>query len=112
MGGSGTDYGNGIAVDSSGNAYLVGTTSSPDFPTLNPFQPNLADHERVVAKLNATGSALVYSTYLGGSHSDTGYSIAVDSSGNAYVCGMTGSFDFPVTANALQTMMAGYLSAM
>ncbi len=112
LGGSGTDYGNGIAVDSSGNAYLTGTTASPNFPTLNPFQPNLAGITNgFVAKLNATGSALVYSTYLGGSHSDTGYSIAVDSSGNAYVCGMTGSFDFPVTANALQTMMAGYLSA-
>jgi uncharacterized repeat protein (TIGR03803 family) len=111
LGGDGTDYGDGIAVDSSGSAYLTGATTSINFPTLNPIQANLAGTVNVfVAKLSATGSSLVYSTYLGGSRSDNGRGIAVDSSGNAYVCGMAQSYDFPVTANAFQTMMPGYLN--
>ena len=96
LGGSGLDQGNGIAVDSSGNAYVTGYTISTDFPTMNPFQPIYGGNEDAfVAKLNPTGSALVYSTYLGGSGLDQGNGIAVDSSGNAYVTGYTGSTDFP-----------------
>jgi len=103
LGGSYQDFGYAIAVDSSGNAYVTGWTQSSDFPTANPLQANLRGQygNAFVAKLNAAGSALVYSTYLGGSYQDFGYAIAVDSSGNAYVTGVTDSSDFP-THNPLQ----------
>ena len=114
----GGDWGQGIAVDSSGNAYVTGVTTSTNFPTVNPFQATnkaAAAHPgndtAFVAKLNSTGSALVYSTYLGGSEADEGFGIAVDSAGNAYVTGATQSRDFP-TANPLQATneedVAGY----
>jgi hypothetical protein len=111
LGGSGIDEGYGIAVDSSGNAYVTGWTTSRDFPTANPIQPvNLSGKydygTAFVAKLNSNGSALVYSTYLGGSGGDWGYGIAADSSGAAYVTGYTGSTDFP-TVNPLQATLAG-----
>src|ERR1019366_3605271 len=95
LGGSGYDQGNGIAVDSSGNAYVTGTTASADFPTTpGAFQQSCGSgcvnaFTAFVAKINATGSALVYSTYLGGSGDAGGNSIAVDSAGNAYVTGGT-----------------------
>jgi hypothetical protein len=110
LGGSGFDQGIGIAVDSSGNAYVTGLTDSLDFPTVNPLQRALArvDHANAfVAKLSADGSALVYSTYLGGRGNtggagwDQGNSIAVNALGNAFVTGVTDSPDFP-TANPLQ----------
>ena len=108
LGGSTSDSGNGIAVDSSGNAYVIGATSSSDFPTTaGAFQTTLLASEygsnAFISKLNSVGSTLVYSTYLGGSTSDYGYGIAVDSSGNAYVTGATYSSDFPTTAGAFQT---------
>jgi beta-propeller repeat-containing protein len=107
LGGSGFDEGLGIAVDSSGNAYVTGLTQSTNFPTANAFESALSGVEDAfVAKLNATGSALVYSTYLGGSGFDVGYGIAADSSGNAYVTGVTGSTNFP-TANAFQSASGG-----
>ncbi len=100
LGGSGEDSGLGIAVDASGNAYVMGQTGSTDFPTASPIQ---AAHgggltDAIVTKLNAAGSALVYSTYLGGSANDLGGGIAVDASGNAYVTGFTGSTDFPTAS--------------
>ncbi len=100
LGGSSADEGDGLAVDSSGNAYVTGTTYSTDFPTANPLQAtNHGTRNAFVAKFNATGSALVYSTYLGGSSGrDAGLGIAVDSSGNAYVTGLTGSTDFPIVS--------------
>jgi hypothetical protein len=102
LGGSRGELGNAIAVDSSGSAYVVGYTLSMDFPTANPFQASLKGLTNVfVSKLNATGTGLVYSTYLGGSDVDTGWGIAVDSTGNAYVGGITGSTDFP-TVNPFQ----------
>jgi uncharacterized repeat protein (TIGR01451 family) len=106
LGGSGADYGNGIAVDASGNVYVTGSTNSTDFPTANPLQSQCGSCEigggdAFVVKLNASGSALVYSTYLGGNSSDQANGIAVDASGNAYVVGYTQSSDFP-TANPLQ----------
>jgi len=102
LGGSGVDSCAGIAVDSAGNAYVTGTTGSTDFPTANPLQAtNHGSGDAFVTKLNAAGSALVYSTYLGGSGSDQGNGIAVDSSGDAYVTGETWSTDFP-TVNPLQ----------
>src|SRR5438874_1208469 len=96
LGGSSSDFAFGIAVDSSGNAYVTGHTASTDFPTANPLQSkNAGSSDVFVAKLNASGSALIYSTYLGGSSSDFAFGIAVDSSGNAYVTGQTASTDFP-----------------
>jgi hypothetical protein len=109
LGGSSTDYGNGIAVDSAGNAYLVGTTTSNDFPTMNPLQPTYGgggNGDAFVTKLNPAGSALVYSTYLGGSDSDDGYGIALDGAGDAYVTGTSASTNFP-TMNPLQASNAG-----
>jgi hypothetical protein len=101
LGGSNDDYGNAIAVDSSGNAYVTGQTLSTDFPTVNALQATCASCssgliDAFVAKLNSAGSALVYSTYLGGSGVDGANGIAVDSSGNAYVTGSTNSTDFPI----------------
>jgi Beta-propeller repeat len=115
LGGSGCmffgDQGTSIAVDSSGNAYVTGRTCSPDFPTVNPLPaPNntlRGSGDAFVSKLNATGTALIYSTYLGGSDSnlpenygEIGQGIALDASGDAYITGITVSSDFP-TVNAL-----------
>jgi|HubBroStandDraft_1064217.scaffolds.fasta_scaffold04255_1 hypothetical protein len=109
LGGSGTDWGNGIAVDGSGNAYVTGLTASEWFPTLNPLQKHYGGNaDAFVSKLNPTGSALIYSTYLGGSGSESGFSIAVDSAGNAYITGGTNSTDFP-TINPLQSTYGGGL---
>jgi hypothetical protein len=106
LGGTSTDQAEGLAVDASGNAYVTGSTSSADFPTANPFQPVLAIEDAFVAKLNAAGSTLLYSTYLGGSSDDNGAAIAVDASGSAYVTGYTSSTDFP-TVNPLQGVNGG-----
>jgi hypothetical protein len=112
LGGSGNDLATAIAVDSGGNAYITGNTTSTDFPTLNPFQATNHAHNgypsnAFVTKLNAGGNVLVYSTYLGGSgsqsstQSDTANALAVDGSGNAYIAGQTDSADFP-TLNPFQ----------
>lgn len=109
LGGSRDDQGAGIDVDSTGNAYVTGYTESPDFPTLNALQPAFGGFRNVfVAKLDATGSRLVYSTYLGGGGSHAGEGIAVDAGGQACVTGFTSSFasSFP-TVNALQPVPAG-----
>ena len=108
LGGSSNDWGAGIAVDSSGNAYVTGETDSLDFPTQNPYQGSYAGgmDDAFITKFSSSGSALTYSTYLGGSENDVGKGIAVDSSGNAYVTGQTGSTDFP-TKNPYQETKAG-----
>jgi hypothetical protein len=107
LGGSGDEYGNAIAVDSAGDAYVTGPTSSIDFPTVNAIQPTLHGSENAfITKINAVGSALVYSTYLGGSGGDGCTGIAVDSVGSAYVTGGTNSTDFP-TKNAVQPTYGG-----
>jgi len=107
LGGSAHDAGNGIAVDGSGNAYVTGSTASANFPTKNPLQPALGGGEDAfVTKLDPTGSALVYSTYLGGSSDDFGNGVAVDSSGNAYATGGTRSTNFP-TASPVQGTCGG-----
>jgi hypothetical protein len=106
LGGSGgTSIGLGIAVDSSGDAYITGTTTSSTFPTTaGAFQTTLAGTENAfVTELNPSGSALVYSTYVGGSSSDQGTGIAVDSSGDAYITGYSNSSNFPTTPGAFQT---------
>ncbi len=102
LGGAEDDVGNGIAIDSSGNAYVTGYTSSSNFPTtVPPMTPsNIGTKQNLfITKIGASGATLVYSVYLGGSENDIGYGIAIDSSGNAYVTGSTFSSDFPVTAN-------------
>jgi len=107
LGGAGDDYGEGIAVDAAGNAYLAGMTDSTDFPTKNPIQAaNAGLADLFLAKLNATGTTLGYSTYLGGSDSDGDPMIALDPRGNLYFEAWTFSTDIP-TANALQPASAG-----
>jgi uncharacterized repeat protein (TIGR01451 family) len=117
LGGSSEDYATAVAVDKSGNAYVSGYTCSSNFPTTpgsyRPTQPvhgsgtgcngvlNNSGSDVFVAKLNPAGTALIYSTYLGGSYYDDPTSIAVDSAGDAYVAGITGSFDFPVTNSSV-----------
>jgi hypothetical protein len=104
LGGSSSETSTGIALDSAGNAYVVGWTDSPDFPVRNGFQSTPRGSDPFMTKLNATGSDLLYSTFLGGSGSlDFGTDIAVDASGNAYITGDTGSTDFPVTPGAYRT---------
>lgn len=111
LGGRGDDRAFGVAVDSSGNAYVTGWTSSTAFPTAAPVQSSLSgSRDAFVAKLNSSGNALIYSTYLGGSANDTGASIAVDSAGNAYIAGSTYSYNFP-TLSAYQTSNRGQQNA-
>jgi hypothetical protein len=108
LGGSSYDLGYGIAVDSTGNAYVTGYTASTDFPTMNPLQPTYGGAgDAFVTKINPAGSALVYSTYLGGSWEDAGHGIVVDGAGDAYLIGYTASANFPVTPGAFQTSQAG-----
>jgi hypothetical protein len=96
LGGSGDDAGNAIAVDTSGSAYVTGTTSSNNFPVLNPFQATTrGGNEAFVTKLSPDGSALVYSTYLGSNGNDFAFGIALDAATNAYVTGSTSSASFP-----------------
>ncbi|MGA7943515.1 MAG: SBBP repeat-containing protein [Candidatus Sulfotelmatobacter sp.] len=108
LGGSVTDIGDSIAVDSSGNAYVTGQTSSADFPLQSPLQKTYGGgtSDAFVTKLNPTGSALVYSTYLGGSGLDLGASIAIDGSNDAYLTGQTASSNFP-TSGPTQPALGG-----
>ena len=102
LGDARADHGMGIALDNSGNVYLAGHTLSLNFPTQNAFQATNASagqanpYEAFVAKLNSTGSALLYSTYLGGSSYDVGYDLDIDAQGNIYLTGVTTSDDFPI----------------
>jgi hypothetical protein len=120
LGGSEVESATAIALDSSDNIYVAGTTSSSNFPvTAGGFQQTLADDvthcstsqectDAFVSKLSPDGTTLIYSTYLGGGGTDGIRGIAVDSSGNAYVAGFTGSLDFPgVGANSFQGSFAG-----
>lgn len=104
LGGKGEDAGYGIAVDSSGNAYITGHTASVNFPIVNPLPSGGGIQDVFVAKINTAGSALVYSTYLGGGGFEQGRSIAVDSLGSAYITGYTASRDYP-TVNPVQSVM-------
>ncbi|HEY3130668.1 MAG TPA: SBBP repeat-containing protein [Acidobacteriota bacterium] len=110
FGGSGDDAGLRIAVDALDNAYISGLTTSTNFPvTSSAFQASYAGGEDAfVAKLNSSGSVLLYSTYLGGSGLELGgEGLAVDASGNAYVVGLTQSSNFPVTSGSFQTTFPG-----
>ena len=105
LGGSGSDSAAAVAVSSTFQAYIVGTTNSTNFPTTsNVYQTSSqGEGDAFVAELNAAGTALVYSTYLGGSSADQANAIALDSSGNAYVTGTTESTNFPTTNGAFLT---------
>jgi beta-propeller repeat-containing protein len=102
LGGSNNDFGSAIAVDASGAVYVTGSTSSTNFPTTTGPRFH-GDFDAFVTKLNPTGSALVYSVYLGGNGRDQGFGIAVDASGYIYVTGSTTSSNFPTTPGAFQT---------
>jgi photosystem II stability/assembly factor-like uncharacterized protein len=107
LGGTQQDEAAGIAVDSAGNAYVTGTTSSPDFPLANAYQSSNPFSMAFVSKLNTSGTGLVYSTFIGGSDGSQGVAIAVGLDGSAYVAGNTDSTDFPVV-NAFQPKNAGF----
>ncbi|MGO8734679.1 MAG: choice-of-anchor D domain-containing protein [Terriglobia bacterium] len=123
LGGSADDYAYGVAVDSAGDAYVTGATNSTNFPTVNAFQPNYAGglcavapntfpcYDAFVAKLNPAGSALIFSTYFGGTGSDYGYAIALDGPSNAYVTGYTTSANLPTTAGAFDRVFGGSYGA-
>ncbi len=108
LGGSDYDDAAGIAVDQVGNAYVTGVTASTDFTTTtSAFQSAISgSFDAFAAKFNPAGSALVYSTYLGGSGDETGLGIALDPAGNAYLSGNTTSTDFP-TRNPVQPTLGG-----
>jgi Beta-propeller repeat len=110
LGGASSDFGIEIAVDATGNAYVTGQTASPDFPSsagaLDTGHGGLAD--AFVAKLDTSGSGLVYTTYIGGSGAEAGLAITVDDAGQAYVSGGTASSDFPTTTGAFDTSHNGY----
>jgi len=107
IGGASEDRGVAVAIDRHGNAYLTGRTASLNFPTAQPQQPaSGGNFDAFIAKFNADGSALEYSTYFGGNNSDQGFGIAVDENGNAYASGQTSSANMP-TVNALQPTYGG-----
>jgi murein DD-endopeptidase MepM/ murein hydrolase activator NlpD len=110
LGGGMSDWGDDIAIDSSGAAYVTGETVSFDFPTTpGAFDTsyNGGYDDAFVVKLNASGTALNYATFLGGSESDLGTGIAIDSSGAVYVTGLTWSSNFPTTPGAFDTSYNG-----
>jgi beta-propeller repeat-containing protein len=109
LGGSQDEFGTDVTVDASGNAYLAISTVSSDYPTTaGSFQPVSGGlFDAAVTKLNPLGTGLVYSTYLGGSLTDSGEGIAVDAAGNAYLAGYSRSTNYPTTAGAFQTANAG-----
>jgi uncharacterized protein (TIGR03437 family) len=117
LGGSADDIVTSLAVDASGDVYATGMTNSPNFPTTTgALQPKFAGRgditcnplgDAFVAKLNPSGTQLIYSTYLGGSLDDAGTAITIDAAGNAYVAGTTLSINFPVTPGVVQKNLAG-----
>ena len=117
LGGGGDDHGQAIAINSAGDAYVTGSTTSTDFPRVNPLSATGSGcnsssgggggSDAFVTELNASGGALVYSTYLGGSGTDAGYGIAVNSAGDAYVTGSTTSANFPTTPDAYAATNSG-----
>ncbi len=115
LGGSGgaagaPEAGTGIAVDAQGNAFIAGMTSSMNFPVVAAFQPVMGGgtENAFLSKLNPLGTALVYSTYFGGSTLDYANAVAVDAAGNAYVAGLTGSTDLPLAFPLQATLAGGY----
>jgi uncharacterized protein (TIGR03437 family) len=110
LGGSGGAFGNGLAVDASGSAYLTGYAASADFPLKNSLQPfyggGILNADIFLTKFAPAGNSIIYSTLLGGHGSDYGVKVAVDGAGTAYVAGTSSSNDFPVK-NAYQAQYGG-----
>lgn len=110
-GGTMNDTANGMALDSSGNIYFAGTTSSIDFPVFNAFDPTNPNGgigpAAFVTKLDPTGTTQIFSTYFGGTSFEIGNAMAVDAGGNVYIGGITGSTDLPLTGNAFQNVLPG-----
>ncbi len=112
LGGSGDERLPSIAVDSSGSAYITGYTGSTDYPVVSPLQAtNAGGIDIVVSKIDPTGSAIVYSTYIGGSGNDFASAITIDAAGSAYVAGLSYSSDYPL-ASPLQASISGYSDAV
>ncbi len=112
LGGSGDEDVQHVAVDGAGEAEVVGYTNSTNYPTVNAAQGTYGGsvYNAFASKLSSDGSALVYSTYLGGNGDDEAYGLAMDSAGNAYVAGLTDSTNFPLK-NALQSTFNGVYDA-
>ncbi len=110
LGGTGNEASNAIALDSANHAWVTGPSESSDYPvTADAFQParaSASEYDMVVTELSADGASLIYSTYLGGSLTDFGTGITVDSADSAYVTGWTQSRNFPTTAGAYQTTLS------
>ncbi len=116
LGGSGNDVAHDIAIDSIGNVYITGTTYSTDFPMVSALygKQQISICDAFVTKINATGTEIVYSTYLGGpgiNEITQGIGIAADSAGNAYVTGYTSAYAFPTTADAFDRSFNGWFDA-
>jgi hypothetical protein len=113
LGGTSFDPGGAIAVDAQGHAYVTGLTGSADFPTTaGAFDATFGgSSDAFVTRLSPDGSALSYSTFLGGADEDLGDGIAVERGGRAYVAGETGSADFPTAPGAFDTTFRGYFDA-
>jgi len=110
LGGDANDFGRHIALDTAGNAFVTGLTSSLDFPTTaDAIQSDYGggNADAFITRLNATGTELVFSSYLGGSNTDSGHSLWVDSAGRIYLTGQALSTDFPTTPGAFQTVFGG-----
>jgi Beta-propeller repeat len=109
LGSHGTDEGNGIALDSADNVYVTGDSNSDQYPvTSGAVQPNRkAGFDIILSILNPAGTQLLYSTFLGGSGDDSGYGVATDPYGNAYLTGVTSSFDYPTTPGVVQPQAGG-----
>jgi hypothetical protein len=115
LGGKSADFGHGVAIDATGNAFVTGYTMSADFPTEGAIDAEFnrdgaAEADAFVAKLDPTGTVLAFSTYLGGAGADVGYGVAVDVDG-VYVTGYTMSDDFPTSLTAFQRALSGALDA-
>jgi uncharacterized repeat protein (TIGR01451 family) len=109
LGGSNFDVSNGLAIDSNDNVFVTGRTDSSNFPTTPETFQDFSNFEAdgYVTKLISIATGLIYSTYLGGNNGDQGLAITTDSSGSAYVTGMTSSTNFPTTPGAFQTLLGG-----
>lgn len=108
LGGSGDDDSKGLFVDGAGSAYVTGNTRSSGYPvTVGAYDAFYAAGEAFVTKLSASGSSLLYSTFLGGTSEEWAYDVFADAAGNAYITGVTGSFNYPVTPGAYDTTFNG-----